>query len=84
MRTIKTVKLPITELKNGQVGRVIFINGGRGINARLEALGIRRGVRIQKLSSFMGGGPVIVSVGTGEVAIGYGMSQNIFVEVETD
>lgn len=80
----KKTRISLADMKNGQEGKVVFIIGGRGMRTRLEALGIRRGVKILKLSSFLGGGPVVVSVGTGEVAIGYGMSRNIMVEVDMD
>lgn len=78
-------KLELSSMKNGQRGRVAAVIGGRGIVARLEALGVRQGVDIIKKSSLMAGGPpVIIAAGNTEIAIGYGMASRIIVEVEKD
>ena len=75
-------EITLTEMKNGQTGIVVTIEGGTGMKVKLEGLGIRNGVKIYKKSSLMGHGPVVVSVGTGEIAIGYGMANKVFVEAE--
>jgi ferrous iron transport protein A len=75
-------RLALSAMKNTQYGIVTAINGGGGMCKRLEALGIRVGSRIKKKSALIGFGPVIVSVGNTEIAIGHGMASRIFVEVE--
>jgi len=75
-------RLALSAMKNTQSGIVVSINGGGGMCKRLEALGIRIGSRIKKKSAFIGFGPVIVSVGNTEIAIGHGMTSRIFVEVD--
>ncbi len=75
-------RLILTSMKNGQSGKVVAINGGMGMQGRLEALGLRINSRITKKSGFFRSGPVIVSVGNTDVAIGYGMASRITVEVE--
>ena len=47
---------------------------------RLDALGIRVGETITKVSSQWMRGPVLVRHGNTDVAIGYGMAQKIMVE----
>lgn len=69
-------------MKNEQSGVVVAIDGGGDMRKRLEALGIHLGSRIKKKSSLIGFGPVIVSVGNTEIAIGYGMASKIFVEID--
>jgi len=69
-------------LKEGQTGKVIKINGGKGIHQKLEALGIRPGVQIKRVSSVMLGGPIVVQVGNTKIAIGRGMAEKIVVEIE--
>lgn len=75
-------KLVLNVMKNEQSGVVVAIDGGGGMRKRLEALGIHLGSRIKKKSSLIGFGPVIVSVGNTEIAIGYGMASKIFVEID--
>ncbi len=49
---------------------------------RLNALGIRTGKRITKISSMLLHGPVTVRVDRSSVAIGFGMAAKIFIEVD--
>jgi ferrous iron transport protein A len=59
----------------GQSGKVITMHGGRGMTAKLEALGIRPGVVITKVSGQIMRGPVIIRVGNTQVAIGFFKAQ---------
>jgi ferrous iron transport protein A len=68
-------------LKQGQSGKVIRINGGRGIVNKLDAIGIRRGKEITILSNSFIGGPVTVKVNNAKIAIGHGMAARIMVEI---
>ena len=74
--------IPLTDLDEGESGKVIEIVGGRGIHQKLDALGIRIGVKVKKVSSLMLRGPVVIMVGNTQIAIGRGMAQRIIVEVE--
>ena len=64
----------------GQTGTVMGIHGGYGFRKRLEALGIRPGMKITKVSGQIMRGPIIVKVGMAQVAIGFGMAHRILVE----
>lgn len=79
--TLKQKKL-LSAMKNGQSGIIAAIDGGIGMRARLEALGVRVGSKIKRKSGFFMSGPVIVSVGNTDVAIGYGMASRIVVEID--
>jgi ferrous iron transport protein A len=70
---------PLTELSMDEEGEIVSLNGGRGFQARLRALGLAEGQRIRKLSRVGFGGPVIVSVNRAQVAIGRGMACKIIV-----
>ena len=48
--------------------------------SRLNALGIRPGQRITKVSSTPMRGPVTIKIGNAQVAIGFGMANKIIVE----
>lgn len=75
-------KIALSSMKNIQSGIVLEIKGGGGMCTKLESLGIRIGSKIKKKSALIFLGPVIVSVGNTEIAIGYGMASRIFVEVD--
>ena len=64
----------------GQSGTIIDVKGGHGIKTKLEAMGIRLGVRITKVSGQIMRGPVIVRAGNTQVAIGFGMARKIFIK----
>ncbi|HEX75984.1 MAG TPA: ferrous iron transport protein A [Dehalococcoidia bacterium] len=56
---------------------------GPGFVQRLEALGIRPGKKVAKVSSTLFRGPVTLRVDNAEVAVGFGMANRIIVEVDT-
>lgn len=75
-------RIDLTHMRAGQRGTVLHIRGGHGIHARLEALGVRPGVEITKVSAQIMRGPVIVRIGNTQVAMGFGMARHIIVAVE--
>lgn len=75
------MKKDLTQLEQRQKGKVIELIGGRGFLTKLDALGIRIGVEVIKLSSISQKGPVIIQVGDTQVALGYGMAKKIIVEL---
>lgn len=72
----------LTQLREGESGVVINIQGGYGLTRRLESLGIRVGKKVVKVSSQLMRGPVTVRMDNSEVAIGFGMARKILVEIE--
>ena len=72
--------IDLTQMKAGQNGKIVSMHGGRGMRAKLEALGIRPGVEITKISGQIMRGPVTVKVGNTQIAIGFGMARRVFVE----
>jgi len=73
-------RIPLAMLPNGKSGMVIQVAGGRHIVGRLEALGIRPGQRITKISSMFMRGPITIQVGTSQIAVGFGMANKILVK----
>ncbi|NLA25978.1 MAG: ferrous iron transport protein A [Firmicutes bacterium] len=71
----------LVEMKTGQSGRVSQIQGGHGMVARLQALGIHPGKRVTKVSAVFQRGPVVLGIDRSQVALGYGQANRIFVEV---
>lgn len=68
------------KLRSGQSGVVQSIEGGRGIVKRLEALGVRPGKTVVKVSGLFMGGPVTVMVDGRQVAMGRGIAGRVLVE----
>ena len=75
-------QLTLAEMKTGQTGTVVGVLGGHGLIQRLDALGIRPGKKITKLSSTLFRGPVMLRVNNSRVAVGFGMARKIIVEVD--
>jgi len=75
-------QLTLTEMKTGQTGTVVGVLGGHGLIRRLDALGIRPGKKVTKLSSTLFRGPVMLRVNNAQVAVGFGMARKIIVEAD--
>ena len=75
-------QITLTQMKTGQNGTVVQVQGGRGLVNRLNALGIRPGSRITKLSSMVMRGPITIQVNRAQVAVGFGMAKRIIVELD--
>jgi ferrous iron transport protein A len=71
----------LRQMRTGQSGIVLQIQGGHGLISRLSVLGIRPGQRITKVGSTFMRGPVTIQVGNAQVAIGFGMANKIIVEL---
>lgn len=63
-------------------GPGLMLGHGQGSVRRLEALGIRPGKKVTKISSMLFRGPVTLRVDSTQVAIGFGMANRILVEVD--
>ncbi|MBW2610287.1 MAG: ferrous iron transport protein A [Deltaproteobacteria bacterium] len=70
----------LNEIPINTSGKIVEINGGRRLFAKLEAMGIKIGDVITKTSAQWMKGPVIIRKGNTDVAIGYGMAGKIMVE----
>jgi ferrous iron transport protein A len=75
-------QLTLAEMKTGQTGTVVGVLGGHGLIQRLDALGIRPGKKVTKLSSTLFRGPVTLRVNNNRVAVGFGMARKILVKVD--
>jgi ferrous iron transport protein A len=72
----------LNDLHPEESGIVHEIKGGQELIDRLNALGIRTGKKITKISSMLLHGPVTIRIDRMRVAIGFGMAAKIFVEVD--
>lgn len=82
MSTHQGRQMTLRQMNIGQTGTVVTILGGRGLMLRLEALGIRPGKKVTKISSTFLRGPVTLRVDSTQVAVGFGMANKIIVEID--
>jgi ferrous iron transport protein A len=75
-------QLTLAQMRTGQAGTVVEVLGGHGLIRRLDALGIRPGRKVTKVSSTLFRGPVTLRVDNSQVALGFGMAKKIVVEVD--
>jgi ferrous iron transport protein A len=70
----------LAQLKQGESGTIVDIQGGQGLIKRLESLGIRPGVKITKLTAQFMRGPVTMRIGNSRIAVGFGMAKKIVLQ----
>ncbi|MCR4404395.1 MAG: ferrous iron transport protein A [Candidatus Acetothermia bacterium] len=75
---IRDTQVPLSALPAGEVGLVRALTGGRGLVARLAALGFIPGTEVMMLQNF-GRGPLLVAVRNTRVALGRGEAARIWV-----
>jgi len=69
--------IDVTQMRTQQSGTIVRIDGGHGMVRRLDAMGVRPGVQITKMSGQLMQGPVVIKVGSTQVALGFGMARKI-------
>jgi len=79
----ENMQLTLSQMEAGQTGTVVQILGGWGLTRRLEALGIRPGKKVTKISTMLFHGPITLRADHTQVAVGFGMANKILVEIDT-
>lgn len=82
MRPMAKKIVSLAELDPLRHGKIMEINGWPNFVRRLEAMGLRPGRRVMKISGQFLRGPVTVSVGHTSMALGHGMAMRVMVEIE--
>jgi ferrous iron transport protein A len=73
--------IPLADMDENQEGVIAALEGGANFQVRLQALNIRIGKHIKKISTTPFRGPIVVEVDRARVGIGYGMARKVMVEV---
>jgi Fe2+ transport system protein FeoA len=89
-RDPERLEVPLTMLRNGETGIVTSIKagGGRGFGRgwgfekRLMDLGLTPGTKVTAVKSAPFHGPIEILVRGSRLALGRGMAEKIFVEIE--
>ena len=74
-------RVSLAQMRTGQRGTIVEVNGGCGLVRKLDAMGIRVGKRITKVSAQWMKGPVILQQDNTQVALGFGMASKVLVEL---
>jgi ferrous iron transport protein A len=72
----------LSMMHTGDSGVVAYMTGAHNMINRLDALGIRRGKKITKLSSMFMKGPITIKFDEVQVAIGYRMANKIVIKLD--
>lgn len=75
-------QLTLSQMEAGQTGMIVQVAGGYGLVQRLEAMGIRPGKKVTKINSMLFRGPVALEIDNSQMAIGFGMTRKIVVEID--
>ncbi|MDD3296326.1 MAG: FeoA family protein [Candidatus Omnitrophica bacterium] len=73
--------LSLDKLTRGRQAKVISIDKGSNCCQKLENLGLCPGSLVKKISQESSRGPVVVKVGSTQIALGHGMASKITVEL---
>lgn len=71
----------LADMRAGQKGEIVQILGGKGMVRRLWVLGVVPGKKVEKVSSLLARGPVVIRLSQQELALGRGIAQRILVRV---
>lgn len=72
----------VSDLKQGQVGKIALIRGGHNMLQRLLDMGLTPGTEICSVRVAPLGGPVELAVRGSKLALGKGVASKVFVEIE--
>ena len=73
----------ITELRSKEFAKVISIEGGQNFKEKLNTLGIRKNIKIKKVSGSFLGGPIVIKINLMEIAIGWRMADKVLVQTDS-
>jgi ferrous iron transport protein A len=77
--------MDLTQLEAGTTACIVDIYGGYAVRHKLELIGILPGKTVKKVSQALMRGPVVIALGTMQLALGRGMAQKILVkQVDTE
>ncbi len=73
----------LSELKEGQLGKISFIRGGHTVLQRLLDMGLTPGTKITLIKAAPFEGPLEISVRGSKLALGRGIASKVFVDTQS-
>ena len=74
-----TKLIPLSSLRDCEKAKITTINGGRTVNLRMNELGFTSGANLKVIRN-VGGGPIMVELKAGKIALGRGIAKKIMCE----
>ncbi len=68
--------IPLSSLRDGEKAKITSVNGGRTVNLRMNELGFTTGANVKVIRN-VGGGPIMVELKAGKIALGRGIAKKI-------
>ena len=68
--------IPLSSLHEGESAKITAITGGRSVNLRMNELGFTTGTSLKVIRN-VGGGPIMVELKAGKIALGRGIARKI-------
>ena len=68
--------IPLSSLRDGERAKINSVDGGRNVNLRMNELGFTTGAKLKVIRN-VGGGPVMVELKAGKIALGRGIAKKI-------
>ena len=68
--------IPLSSLRDGERAKITSVEGGRTVNLRMNELGFTTGANLKVIRN-VGGGPVMVELKAGKIALGRGIAKKI-------
>jgi Fe2+ transport system protein FeoA len=72
--------LALTDLADGESGRIVRLSGDERAVGRLKAMGLVAGAHVAKKSAALRRGPVVVEGGGSQLALAYEIAAGVLVE----
>jgi len=82
MSEVRINRISLAQMRSGQKGKIVKIDGGHSLARKLEAMGIITGKEITKISEQLMKGPVLLQHNHTQAAVGFGMASKVLVEVK--
>lgn len=78
--SLRGIEHRLVNLKGGEAGVIIRLDGGRGFKDNLRTMDVREGNTVKVIAKEPAGGPLVVKAGKTTVTIGRGMASKIIIE----
>lgn len=75
--------IPLSSLSDGERAQITTIRGGRSVNLRMNELGFITGAKLKVIRN-IGGGPIMVELKAGKIALGRGIARKIMCKLLAD
>lgn len=70
----------LVELKEGMSASVVSVEGGSALEGKLYSLGVREGAIVKKVAGVFRRGPIVIKIGSSQIAMGRGMASKVKVK----